>query len=407
MSVFRRFAFSSAAGTLALTLLGALLPSVGRAADDRVPHVDLGRIETSEGAMVAPLADGRKAELTLDPKLQHAAKRLLAAAHPMQGAVTLVQARTGRLLVFAESGSEGVLTRSHSPAASVLKLVTTAALLERGKVTTGDEVCTDGGTHRIERRHLEAPRHGRSVCAPFRLALGHSRNAAYAQLVTRHLSRDELIETASRFGFNKMLPFDVPVMLGTFEAPYGDLAFARAAAGFQGSTLSPLGAAELAYIVAAGGRQIRLRVVARAGDFVAPSEREMVGRATDEWTAKRLMRMMEVTTREGTSAEVFTDETGRPHLPGIVVAGKTGTLSPGPGEPTSSWFTGFAPSRKPEVIVSVLLVNGKVWRRKANEVARDMLRAYFHGRGRSNVSDPFEHPIASARSTKEDGEAGR
>jgi cell division protein FtsI/penicillin-binding protein 2 len=47
-----------------------------------------------------------------------------------------------------------------------------------------------------------------------------------------------------------------------------------------------------------------------------------------------------------------------------------------------SWFAGFAPSRKPEVAVAVLLANDEKWWRKGNEVARDVLDAYFDTAGR-------------------------
>ncbi|GMV12632.1 MAG: penicillin-binding protein [Polyangiaceae bacterium] len=393
---------SGAAGVLSIAGLVVLLPRGVRADDGARPSVDLSRLQLGDDTATAPLDNGENAELTLDPNLQRAARRLLALARPLEGAITLVHARSGRLLVFAESSRKGgaagsVLLASRQPAASVFKLVTTTALLEQRVVDAKTEVCTSGGTHRIERRHLEPPRSGRVICSPFGIALGHSRNAAYAQLATAHLSRDELGDTARRYGFNRELPFDARVPLGTLTLPYGDLDFARTAAGFTGSTLSPLGAAQLSYTVASGGRRMRLRLVRKSGDFEAPETREMLGRVTDEWTASRLTKMMEVTTREGTSAEVFSDETGRAYLPHMRVAGKTGTLQPSPKLPTTSWFTGFAPSKKPEVVVSVLLVNGGAWRRKANEVARDMLRAYFHAHGRRGVSDPFADPAPAAR----------
>ena len=85
--------------------------------------------------------------------------------------------------------------------------------------------------------------------------------------------------------------------------------------------------------------------------------------------------MMEVTVRRGTCWRAFHDESGRPYLPHIPVAGKTGTL--GEQDATFSWFVGFAPSQQPEVVVSVLLKNGPLWQKKANEVARDWLVAYF------------------------------
>jgi cell division protein FtsI/penicillin-binding protein 2 len=142
---------------------------------------------------------------------------------------------------------------------------------------------------------------------------------------------------------------------------------------------------------------MRLRIVAKAPGFSAPDKREMTSRVLGSRTAERMRRMMEVTVREGTSAEAFTNPAGHPYLGSMRVAGKTGTLQPDPKKPTTSWFTGFAPSRRPVVVVSVLLVNGKVWRRKANEVARDMLRVYFHSHGHRGISSPFEDPEPETR----------
>ena len=93
--------------------------------------------------------------------------------------------------------------------------------------------------------------------------------------------------------------------------------------------------------------------------------------------ARRIRRMMEVTVHSGTSLEAFTAKDGSSYLGGIRAAGKTGTLRPVSLGPTTSWFIGFAPSRAPEIVVAVMLENSPVWRRKANHVARDVMRAYF------------------------------
>ena len=105
---------------------------------------------------------------------------------------------------------------------------------------------------------------------------------------------------------------------------------------------------------------------------------------------KGLRRMMEFTVHSGTSLEAFSDPGGRSYLGGTRVAGKTGTLRPNVNGPTTSWFIGFAPSRAPELVVSVMLDNSPVWRRKANHVARDVFRAYF------SEAPGVTHPFASA-----------
>jgi cell division protein FtsI/penicillin-binding protein 2 len=112
--------------------------------------------------------------------------------------------------------------------------------------------------------------------------------------------------------------------------------------------------------------------------------------------------MLEVTVETGTSRGAFTAPDGKRYLPGIRVAGKTGTLRPEQSEDTmTSWFVGFAPSRNPEIVVSVMLVNGHTYRRKANELARDLLRTYFRAHGHAqSVTDPFAEtppePLAAA-----------
>ena len=372
----------------ALVLLGAAAPEA-----TLPPAVDLGRMRAQGDALVAP-AGRTLAELTLDPALEREAERLLEDARPVAGAVVAVDLRSGRILTWAERRRDGrgpsVITTARAPAASVFKLVTTAALFEKAAVTPSERVCVAGGMRSIERRHLDPPRAGDVHCGPFFQALGHSRNAVYAQLATHRLMRSDLIEIAERIGFNGTVPFDFKVPLGTLDVPVADLEFARAAAGFRGSTLTPLGGAYLASVIATGGLAPRLKIVARSGDYTAPTELETEGRVLSATTAQRLERMMEVTVASGTARTAFHDDLGHPLLGPIQVAGKTGTLHPSEdtSEGFASWFIGFAPARAPSIAVSVLLENGGVWRRKAVEVARDVLRSYFVARGVGGIRAP-------------------
>jgi penicillin-binding protein A len=383
-------------------MAGAATPAGAKASMGGVPEVDLSRLRHESHAVLAPVRGGGWAELTLNPDLQHDAERLLEASRPRAGALVMVDLKTGRVLAWAErrrAGEGPLVVAARAPAASVFKLVTTAALFERANMGPSERICIAGGTHGIERRHLDPPRSGDVRCAPFFQALGHSKNAAYAQLATHRLLRTDLVEVAEQVGMNQNVPFDFPAPVGSLRVPVGDLDFARTAAGFEGSRLSPLGGAYLAAVIANGGLSPRLRIVRRAKGYAAPEELETTGRVLGATTAHRLARMMEVTIEGGTAYSAFHDDLGHPLLPGIRVAGKTGTLKPSPPPGTSqrrdsdgaaSWFVGFAPSRSPRVAVSVLLENGAVWRRKAAEVARDALRSYFAARGVRGIAPPTE-----------------
>ena len=384
---------------IATVAISAAIPKASAGAEPR-PALDLDRVAPRGGHFVAPLAAGGEAVLTLDPELQQIATKILDSANAVRGGMVVIDAHSGKVLAWTESARDGhhhhVLTTARVPAASVFKLVTTAALFETTTLSPKESVCISGGTHGIERRHLDVPHGDATECSPFHYAIGYSKNAVFAQLATHRLLRAGLIETAQAIGFNGYLPFELEVPLGKLEVPYGDLEFARTAAGFQGSTLSPLGGAYLASLIAHGGESTKIRITEPPNpDAEDDDQAPVLGRALKPLTAERMRRMMEVTVRTGTCRHAFSDEKGRPYLGNIRVSGKTGTLRPEANEGMTSWFIGFAPSQKPEIIVSVMLENGAVWRRKANELARDFMRSYFHGHGRAWVSDPFAPPDAA------------
>ena len=105
-------------------------------------------------------------------------------------------------------------------------------------------------------------------------------------------------------------------------------------------------------------------------------------RVVSEAAARAVGRMMVGTTEFGTARLGFRDKrTNRPLLPGIAVAGKTGSLDRKDPYLPYSWFVGFAPAERPEVAVAVLLGNGPSWHVKAHQVAREVLSSYFEGGG--------------------------
>lgn len=64
----------------------------------------------------------------------------------------------------------------------------------------------------------------------------------------------------------------------------------------------------------------------------------------------------------------------------IAVAGKTGTAQHGGGEIPHAWFTGFAPYKNPEVVVTVLIEEGGEGSKTAVPVAKEILKWYFENK---------------------------
>jgi peptidoglycan glycosyltransferase len=368
--------------------------------------LDLARIAFDDAAPTAAVTAGT-ARLTLDGELQRTATRLMAERHFPEASVVLMDTATGRLLVYASrverAPAHDLCAEATAPSASVFKIVTASALVEDAGLGPDTPQCYLGGEQRITAAELvDDPARDR-WCTTLGGALGRSINTVFARLARKHLTPKDLDAMARRFGYGSPVPFDVPVQPSEVRVPDEPLEFARTAAGFWNTTLSPLQAAEISAIVARRGESVRPRVVdavvTAAGTplWSAPSGTPG-SRVIAPETADKVAAMMEQTVRGGTCFRAFHDGRGASFLPGVSVAGKTGTLSDGRAERYYTWFTGFAPSRPVEgtatVAIAVLVVNGPVWREKANVLARDVLRAYFAERSAPGVTRPALGSIA-------------
>ncbi len=376
----------AASGSLALLALAAYPTSPSRAdPPGALEGLDPLRHRAEDGALVSDLPSGRTAILSLDADLQGSMEALFARYEVPYGGLVAIEPASGRVLAYvSHQSAEGArvdLARSPAPpAASVFKIVTAAALLERG-VGPERRVCYHGGSSRLLLEHLEPdPRHD-TACATLADAMGGSINAVFARLSDEHLDEATLGRYAGAFGFGEALPFDVPTEASAIDVPAERLERARAAAGFWHSHLSPLHGALLAATIANDGTMPRAsmvdRVIDRRGRVVhehrAAPFRSVVGRLT----ARSLNRMMRLTVTRGTARRTFHDPQGRPFLPGIAVAGKTGTLSSERPFRGYTWWVGFAPADRPTIAVAALVVNRPEWRIKASFVAREALREYL------------------------------
>ena len=372
-------------------------PSVTRAGAPDLTGLDLVHLQLRDNRVEASLEGGRTAELTLEPGLQRTTTSLLERYDVPEGGVVLMNVKNGALLVYASHVRNGeafdVNARAEAPAASIFKLVTAAALLEKPGIGAQTEQCYRGGLSRIQADELRDDPALDRWCASLAMAMGKSINVVFARLARRWLTPDGLRATAGSLGFGAPVPFAVPNEAARADLPADPLEFARAAAGFWHTTLSPLAAASLAQTIASGGVTYEPRIVrsVRENDetlWQAPHETVTVRRAMPARVAHELTTMMLQTVASGSAYKAFRSERGAPYLPHIAVAGKTGTLARHEDERHYTWFVGFAPADRPEVAIATLVVNTPTWRIKGPQLAREVLRAYFAARGTPGVTAP-------------------
>jgi cell division protein FtsI/penicillin-binding protein 2 len=366
MQPWRKWAGLGAAAGLAVALApvmqgsGLLDNPLGRARSSlpSFDGLDPARLDVRPHRVTAPLSDGRTAELTLDAAVQRAARTQMRRYQVPEAGVVMLEAKTGRVLTYASYVKRGtpfdVNARAEAPAASVFKVVTAAALVERGGLSSETEQCYRGGKSRIDADELyENPRLDK-WCATLGIAMGRSINTVFARLALKYLTPEDLTRTGGAFGFGTPVPFVLPNQPPRIRIPDDELAFARTSAGFWNTSLSPLAAASIAQTVANGGVTLKPRMVSavyRGKEALWKDERPpiTVRRAVSAKTAAELTRMMVQTVNSGSASKSFRDERGRAYLPNITVAGKTGTLTDHQRNRHYTWFIGFAPAENPEV----------------------------------------------------------
>lgn len=322
------------------------------------------------GQLLATASDGSARELasgeptpgeavrtTIDPDLQEAA---VTALGDLFGGVAVLDARNGSVL-----GLAGIAFSAPQPPGSTFKVITTTAALDAGVVKLTDDFPVETAAV-IDGREV-ANAHDESCGGTFVQSFAHSCNSVFAPLGVE-VGADRLIDAAEKFGFNSQPALYNAEATAAVDPPEStiptsmdsDLEVGVSAIG-QGEVLAtPLELASAAQTIAAGGLRSPTSIVK---DPDLRPDGEPV-RVTSEETAKLLTQLM---------VSVVTDGTGTAAaLPGVQVAGKTGTaeLGPkaleagqelGPGEEpeqeVDAWFTAFAPASEPQLAAAAMVVN--------------------------------------------------
>jgi cell division protein FtsI/penicillin-binding protein 2 len=266
---------------------------------------------------------------TISPKIEEAA---ISALGGQSGGIAVIQPGTGDVLALA-----GTAYSSTGPPGSTFKIMTTTAALEDHKVRLNEQFPVQTAAVLEGVRLNNAG--GESCGGTFVESFAHSCNSVFAPLGVK-VGKKRLVEMAEKYGWNER-PLIPGASISTMPQPSGigdDLDLGSTAIG-QGKVLaSPLQMASVA--AAVGNHGIRIEPHVLKGQR-APRRRVTTRPITD--TLRRLMIGV-VKFGTGTAADI----------PGVQVAGKTGTAELGLEQgQTDAWFVAFAPARRPSVAVAV------------------------------------------------------
>jgi cell division protein FtsI (penicillin-binding protein 3) len=370
---------------------------------------------------VAPLR-GRDLVLTIDEVVQYISERELDAALAESGAdggtILVMNPADGGLLAMAVRPAfnpndvdprrpglwrNRAVTDLFEPG-STFKIVAAAAALETGVVRPGDLIDCERGRWAIAGGALHD--HEPLGRISFSEVVAKSSNIGIAKVAQR-LGPERLARAIAAFGFGRKTGIDLGGEVSGRLKPtvrWSGRSLVTMAIG-QEVAVTPIQLVTAYAAIANGGRLVKPHVVAEVRDGQGtplPVRRDdgAETRVMSERTAEVLTELLEgVVSPGGTGALAALD--------GVSVAGKTGTaqqIDPATGRYAAnrvvSSFVGFAPSRRPAVVILVAIDNpdGRGWGSTvAAPVFRRVAEATLRHLEAPDAAPPWAAPTLLAR----------
>jgi peptidoglycan glycosyltransferase len=334
---------------------------------------------------------GNNLELTLNVRAQETAVRQLGGKC---GAAVAIEPKTGRVLALASSPTYNpnaveknfsAITRIRTAACSVaaplldratqglyppgstFKVVTAAAALDSGafkpdSMFSDPGYCEEYGKRVSNAGNPESPETFGNVTLA--QGLQHSINSVFCNIGKR-IGAGKILDYGQRFGLYASpdieLPADAQSPSGLYKKhklfkpkhPEYQVDPGRLAFGQERLLVTPLQMAMVAATVANGGVLMQPHLIDEVTgpgrSIVRRVRPHKVRRVISPTTAQELTQMMESVVTGGTATNV--------QIPGVRLAGKTGTAETNVNGKYTTWFIAFAPADKPKVAVAVALEN--------------------------------------------------
>jgi cell division protein FtsI (penicillin-binding protein 3) len=363
---------------------------------------------------------GASVQLTIDSALQHAAQESLARgvakARAAAGVLVAMNPRTGAVLAMANvptynPNSAGTMAERRNRAVtdlwepgSTMKSFVFAGAIADGLVTPESVIHVSGGELPIGKRRIHDSHPPKKNDLTLTEILQTSSNVGTARVGLK-MGAERLVGWLRLFGFGERPGSGMPgEPRGVLQNParMGEIGTATTSFG-QGMSATPLQLAAALSAIANGGSLVRPHFVSKvttaAGQVLLDQQPEVVRQVVPPSVARAVTQMMVAVTEKGGTGTLAA-------LPGVQVAGKTGTaqkadpVTKGYGSRRFSSFMGFAPADDPRIAIYVGLdepqgdvYGGVVAAPVFREVAAEALRQM----GVLLPGAPARAPVAEAR----------
>ena len=327
-------------------------------------------------------------ETTLDKGFQsYMLKVIQRSQSPLIGFVAM-DPETGRILSMIDSrngkGAKSVCLSSQFPAASIFKIVSAAAAIDRCNISGDTELTYNGAAHTLYKNQLTDRINRYTNSISLKTSFAKSINPVFGKLGILYLRRDLIEEYASRFGFNQPIDFELPVERSRISVSDDPYHWAELACGFNRATsISPIHAAMIGAAIVNDGRLVEPTIV----ELITDDEKNPVyvggtntmRQVISPEVSEEMKGLMAATITRGTCRSTFRGHRRDPVLSKLFIGGKTGSINNKTDELHYDWFVGFCAEKAgtQKLALAVLVVHDRLLREKSHKFAHRAMRYYF------------------------------
>jgi len=382
---------------------GPVLPSdtdLKPADSDHVPQIDKRAIQTVLNSQALLNREDQRLDLVIkdrpvviDTSLNMALQRfLLGKLNPSTSkyiGIVAMDPSSGQIVSMVgydkARRSENLCTDHLFPAASVFKIVTAAAAIEACGLSPRSTLTYNGRNHTLYKSQLKEQNNRWTTRTTLEKSFARSINPVFGKIGIHYLGQEMLAKYAEEFGFNREIPFELPIQTSYFRIRNDPYHWAEVASGFNRETrISVVHGAMLAAVIANGGNLLEPTVVKRVTDVdgrvIYQSRPTVIRKVISPEASREVAGLMTETIRYGTSRKAFRRHRKDKILSKLTIGGKTGSIDNSTHDARIDWFVGFARERNGarQLAVSVLVAHEKYIGTRAAEYARMAIRQYFN-----------------------------
>ena len=325
---------------------------------------------------------------TLDIPLQQFMIKNLNTANARHIGIVAMEPSTGRILSMVgfdrANPSHNPCLESIFPAASIFKIVTAAAAVEKCGLNQGSSLSFTGGKHTLYKSQLSDKYTKYAQNITLRDSFAQSVNPVFGKIGSQLLGKTAIEQYAAAFGFNSPIDFEAPIGSSTLSVENAPYQLAEIASGYNRTTLiSPLHGALIGAAILNQGAMLEPTMIDsiadQTGHLLYQSRVESMKQVISAKSSDIMAHMMEATVKSGTGRKAFRDYQKDSILSRLDIGGKTGSMDNQTHAAHYDWFVGFAVDKASgqKVVVSVVVAHEKYIGTRSGYYARILMKQYF------------------------------